>query len=278
MALQKQTILKIGIIGMALLVILVVVIVVRNMSAVKKTAITADQSERVMKIVNSALITCAEDPYPEVCRQRHVSKQARENKSSEVCEVLEGEERVTCVYSVLRETLDVNDCKVLDGAEHDSCRDHVIRLTAQESLNLALCSGIGDQNEREDCTRIVTSLVIASGRCAELGVDPRICDVNGIIQKAVRELNQDVCNDLQGDDNERCLGEVKVAQKEAREKEYDEPIEEQPIDASLDSDFDGLTDQDEINIHKTDPNNPDSDNDGFDDKTEIDGGYNPNGR
>jgi len=44
-----------------------------------------------------------------------------------------------------------------------------------------------------------------------------------------------------------------------------------------DSDFDGLTDAEEIKIYKTDPTNPDSDGDGFIDGVEVLGGYNPLG-
>ena len=44
----------------------------------------------------------------------------------------------------------------------------------------------------------------------------------------------------------------------------------------LDSDGDGLSNYDEIYTHLTDPSNPDSDNDGFDDGTEINYGSDPN--
>jgi len=43
----------------------------------------------------------------------------------------------------------------------------------------------------------------------------------------------------------------------------------------IDSDKDGISDFDEINIYKTDPNNPDTDGDGLSDCEEIDKGLNP---
>ena len=51
------------------------------------------------------------------------------------------------------------------------------------------------------------------------------------------------------------------------------------IEQSLDndSDNDGLSDGDELNIYGTDPFNPDSDGDGYSDGDEVKGGYNPNG-
>jgi len=46
---------------------------------------------------------------------------------------------------------------------------------------------------------------------------------------------------------------------------------------SIDTDNDGLFDKDEVLVYKTDPLNPDTDGDGFIDGTEVGGGYNPLG-
>lgn len=45
----------------------------------------------------------------------------------------------------------------------------------------------------------------------------------------------------------------------------------------LDTDEDGLTDYDEINLYGTNPNSYDTDNDGYTDGDEVEAGYNPNG-
>lgn len=47
--------------------------------------------------------------------------------------------------------------------------------------------------------------------------------------------------------------------------------------SSIDSDNDGLSDKDEINIWHTDPYNPDTDGDGYLDGDEVESGYNPLG-
>ena len=46
---------------------------------------------------------------------------------------------------------------------------------------------------------------------------------------------------------------------------------------SIDTDNDGLTDYEEVKIYHTDPNNPDTDGDGYKDGQEVKNGYNPNG-
>jgi len=44
---------------------------------------------------------------------------------------------------------------------------------------------------------------------------------------------------------------------------------------NLDSDNDGVPDEDEINIYNTDPNNPDTDGDGYNDWLELNNGFSP---
>jgi hypothetical protein len=277
MATRQQTILRIGIIGGALLLILVVVIVVRNMSIVKQSASEAEQRDRMHQMVNGSLALCDDDPYPSACRSQLVNKQAREYKSSEMCEVLEGEERVSCVNVVVRETLDAKDCSILKGDERSTCKDHVINLAAQDKLELVLCTGIEGQAERELCTSVVTDMIVDSGRCVELGVDPGLCKVKDTISRASNATNPDICNDLQGDDKSNCLTEVEASRQDADFFIDDEPVPEPEIDLTLDSDLDGLTDERERSEYGTDPFNPDTDGDGYDDKTEIEGGFNPLG-
>jgi hypothetical protein len=45
----------------------------------------------------------------------------------------------------------------------------------------------------------------------------------------------------------------------------------------IDTDNDGITDKNEINIYQTDPNNPDTDGDSYNDGEEVNNGYNPLG-
>jgi|GEM_PF-1325696 len=65
-----------------------------------------------------------------------------------------------------------------------------------------------------------------------------------------------------GEEDFNANGRVDVEDNEG------DPLD--PRDGLLDTDGDGLIDRDEINVHKTDPENPDTDGDTLDDKEELD--------
>ncbi len=58
---------------------------------------------------------------------------------------------------------------------------------------------------------------------------------------------------------------------------YIQSVIQSNTDSGMDSDLDGLTDWQEIHIYHTDPYNPDTDGDGYQDGAEVKAGYNPNG-
>lgn len=64
--------------------------------------------------------------------------------------------------------------------------------------------------------------------------------------------------------------------KVEEEKEELPEIKKQNEIIDIDSDGDGLSDEEEKEFG-TDPNDPDSDNDGYLDGQEVEDGYNPNG-
>jgi hypothetical protein len=122
-----------------------------------------------------------------------------------------------------------------------------------------------------------------------LGTDPNKVDTDndGLFDfEEVRVYNTDPLNpDTDGDgytDGEEMKsgfnpsGPGVLYGPEDRERPVKQ-VENQTVDKFVDSDNDGLTDWEEINIYFTDPDNPDTDGDGFLDGDEVKNGYNPNG-
>ncbi len=73
--------------------------------------------------------------------------------------------------------------------------------------------------------------------------------------------------------------DVDVINKEVIELDYNDFPDEGDYnpDLYMDKDNDYLLGHEEINIYKTDPNNPDTDGDGYLDGEEVIKGFNPNG-
>lgn len=71
---------------------------------------------------------------------------------------------------------------------------------------------------------------------------------------------------------------VKTLEEKAETYPSKEEVEKNAeIHKATDSDLDGVSNYDEVILYGSDPNEKDSDNDGFNDKAEIDNGFNPAG-
>ncbi len=68
----------------------------------------------------------------------------------------------------------------------------------------------------------------------------------------------------------------KVLQEQAAARNQTQVSEEETAMRARDTDKDGISDWDELNVYKTSPYLADSDSDGFSDKSEIDSGNDPN--
>ncbi len=119
----------------------------------------------------------------------------------------------------------------------------------------------------------------------EMAIAERNNDIESIeeMKKRIEELRQQVFSKISDLDFPiDLMTEINVHMEEVSNslerviKRNEEIISDRAGDAVFeDSDSDGISDYDEINIYKTDPFSADTDGDGFTDGIEIQGGYNP---
>ena len=98
--------------------------------------------------------------------------------------------------------------------------------------------------------------------------------------KATSAENKDKVDKLQTSASEVETLKQKVDAMEKESADYAQSSKLETIMTYLkteDSDKDGLSDYDEVMIYKSSRYKKDTDGDGYDDKTEVDGGFNPNG-
>ncbi|MFH1142652.1 MAG: thrombospondin type 3 repeat-containing protein [Candidatus Uhrbacteria bacterium] len=192
--------------------------------------------------------------------------------------MLDDDQVLDCVTLSALEQADLEVCEYLSAEEDQSyCQDRVIQEQASQARDYSMCADISSADVRENCQDNLKPLVLASGSCAEYGIDEQECDNQDAAEQAIATGDLKACDDLSGTWVDYCQDLVNHEQR-------DEPSPVAPDGAmgdkepvvDQDSDGDGLLDSEEA-TYGTDPLNPDTDGDGYDDGTEVAGGYNPLG-
>ncbi len=126
-----------------------------------------------------------------------------------------------------------------------------------------LINMLSDQHKRsKDIPELVQSVTDLKAYCAD-PVNIKIC-TDALLH-----------NDLATADS---LAAKKVELENSRNNEEKLLTERSGVRAFVDTDADGISDYDEVNIYHTDPNDPDTDHDGVPDGKEIESHTNPNGQ
>ncbi len=135
-------------------------------------------------------------------------------------------------------------------------------------------------NNKFEADKVTLKELFTAYSAAKQTDDPNIVQA---AKESISQYSDKVVNDsLDDEDSKYIAGEVEVelserfAKFQSKINEFEEIRRERmEEDSSIDSDSDGISDVDERIIYKTDPNNADSDGDGFTDGAEIVRGYDP---
>lgn len=207
---------------------------------------------------------CENSANPDACREALVSDMAQSSGDAEMCDLLESQEdKDNCYWSVARSTQDVKLCAGLSVEEQaNRCADGINESQALALVDPALCDEIQDTARQTRCKETLAG-PITSGNCEQR--KPEACDDIGLYEQALVSLNTSDCDGIV-DESIRlsCYDAVEDALVDAEEK------------TSEDADEDGLTAIQEAQ-YGTDPENPDTDGDGYTDGGEVAAGYDPNG-
>lgn len=234
--------------GGALFVVLLAVVVV-NMVSLRRDRVTDDVRNQLAQ----ALALCENEADPEDCKMQVRNTLAKDSGSAEVCEGMTGTSYASCVSLAAREQGDVDACADLSEEAKLLCEDLALRAKAEEDFDIRVCADINDTGARTACEASITGMATASGRCTEAHVDTARCDRESALRTAMEQGTQAACAELPlPEDQYACRRGI----------------------ASIDEDDDGLVLEDERRYGSSD-NDADSDDDGYDDGTEVKGGFSP---
>lgn len=208
-------------------------------------------------------------------------------KSPEQTEAITQIQNNNYIYDQARTTGDVNLCQ---DSSSDEAKALCIRQIAVDSQSTSSCLAIMDEGIKNNCLISASfERAVSAGSlldCQNLGEQAFIMSC---VDKVVKQSNNFDCLVLDNlDAKYRCLSNLYYKQaKEKNDSNICNLIPElsnranclsdiEKVDLHSDADNDGLSFLDEI-LNSTNPNDPDTDNDGHLDGEEISAGYNPKG-
>lgn len=187
---------------------------------------------------------------------------AQEKENVDLCLLVKDEaSKNFCIQEIALKTKATSSCSIIsDSQAQSNCVSRILFNEAVASSDLINCQKIeqemlvkscvekiAESNEKTDCNLITDQAL--KGSCLSVIY----------YQQAKSGNKADLCNQIpEPIKRANCLSELKN------------------IDLHSDADSDSLDFLQEI-INNTDPNNPDSDGDGFTDGNELENGYNPDG-
>jgi hypothetical protein len=210
----------------------------------------------------SSLASCEQAANPEECRAQKQAERAQDEQDAAACEGLNGQARENCVRLVVQQAGKDTACKRLDGEARDRCKGDIVLVRALEKLNTDLCGDIVNERDRNACVEAVVSQQRAERICDTKDGADEECATLLIYREAVETGNRKICEQITAEETQQACKQAVKERNDALE--------------GTDADHDGLAWEDEIELG-TDPNNPDTDGDGYVDGEEVRGGFNPLG-
>ncbi len=264
-----------GAVVLAVLLALAAVWFVRSRQG---AGIAAENLARVETKLEEELRGCAQEPFPDACRERKVLLAASATGAASVCANLDGEAHDNCLLSVARDRLDPDACALMeDAALAARCKDSTYGQIALAARDPAVCQSIVDETRRAGCVATLSPRV-TSKNCAESGHDAAYCADLAAMDAAIQKSDLSACAQIVTEAfRAECFDAVGIPDADGDGLDAAQETDLGTSDASTDSDADGLTDAEEVETYRSNPTKPDTDGDGFTDGDEVANGYNPAG-
>jgi len=267
--LNKKKVIIVSVIGLIIIVIGVAIFLfIRSRQSTQNQL---NQLQNAVGQLDSAFDNCDNSENTEKCKESAVFDTAIKTGVVEVCDQFEGSIYDSCVWEASYENKNPEGCQLIkDKKILDKCLGQIWSLLAEESSDTSLCQNIPTESRRGTCEGAIRGVTTVQDCIGQ--EDNAACAVLLITDRAVQTKDRSICNELV-DENDRvsCQDIVRSSDLSLPEEKTENFV------TVLDTDNDGLTDADEVNIYQTDPFNSDTDGDGFSDGDEVSAGYSPVG-
>lgn len=181
-----------------------------------------------------------------------------------------------CIVELAINNSNIDLCQEIEEVDKfNYCKNRVYHEIAIENNNINNCALIEDNFWHKSClNKVIMANDFEASVCDNINSfdDAKKCEDIVTFQKAIADNN---CDLLTGDMKSECEVSLNINHNQESDNNQDSAVDDEEELKNLDSDGDGLSDYEEINIYGTDPENSDSDGDTYLDGEEVENGYDP---
>lgn len=269
---KKLVIIGLSIFG-SLIVIVLTVFLIRN---VLEPSITAKKT--IEKNIENAMINCQDSKNIEKCLESASTILARENGDTAYCKNNSDEERDICLNATAITTGNREICSsIKELSLASNCSDAILATQIKSAgASIDLCAEYSTSELQDVCVANFLYQWAWAGDCTDQRISQLLCQSLAETKIAKEARDPGLCDVIK--DAElvlACREKVGPGDLDLDGVLADEESYLGTSDTNSDTDADGLSDFDEIKIHKTDPSSQDTDRDGYNDGAEVRAGYDP---
>jgi hypothetical protein len=216
------------------------------------------------------------------CQDRVNYEIAVQQKDLKPCQQIKQENLSTsCVINVIsQEQYSVEDCQQLPDRQKDICLNYILFNKAISNDDVLLCQGIPSEEDKTGCMRFIFNKKENLAACEEYTDDMQAICVQTVSNNlAIQNQDISLCDKISDLDIQKECKSVVDGLADSDNDQLSNSQEEvyNTNPNKPDTDDDGLSDYEEVAVYETDPNNSDTDSDGYSDGEEVKSGFNPNG-
>lgn len=239
------------VVGGVILAVVVIGVVIRIFSSEKSVDFETQQQESISALLDQ----CNQTSNADACRRDVIDETVKNSGTPDACGTLEGEDADGCVTKFAREQARPEACEAIeDEPRRTACKDNAYYSVAESTSDISQCDNIEDIFLKQSC-RLNLEPELTSENCLSLGRSETECQLVSVVEQANEKRDRAVCRELPTQAFvDTCLDMV-----ETQDPDLDN------IPSSLEP------------FYGTDPANPDTDADGYNDGDEVAAGYDPSG-
>ncbi len=260
-----------------ILAVISILIIALLVFAVIRLFYSVGNNEQIAQNTELYIEACQNEKDIQKCVESASLRLAQQTGDSKYCSELTGEKLDSCLNLSALTSLSLDDCSgISDENIRNNCNDAVLSLSMTGGFSYEDCSKYSDDEKIYECQQSWIFDRILNSECDYPQIAKEDCESGAIISEAITKQDPDVCGRISHEGmHDRCVEMTAPGDRDFDGVDSDEEVYQGTSDTDSDSDDDGLMDGEELSEYSTDPVDSDTDGDGYLDGEEVLSGHDP---